>query len=76
MICVPLAIFAARLHSRGAGSPVGVTQDVNRCLAVVRAAASKRGSGERESSSVGRPQAQSNGLVVTYPPPSVCDIPA
>ncbi len=76
LICVPLAIFAARLHSRGAGSPTGVTQDVNRCLTVVRLAASKRGTDGRARSSVGRPQTQLNGLVVTYPPPSVCDIPA
>ena len=75
LICVPLAIFAARLHSGGAGSPTGVTQDVNRCLTVVRVAASKRGSG-RGRESVRRPQTQSNGLLVAYPPPSVCDIPA
>jgi hypothetical protein len=77
LICVPLAIFAARLHSRGAGSPVGVTQDVNRCLAVVRAASSRRGGGERERHAhVERPETRTSGLVVSYPPPSVCDIPA
>ena len=43
LICVPLAICAARLHSQGAGSPSVVTQDVNRCLTVVRLAASRRG---------------------------------
>ena len=47
LICVPLAICAARLHSQGAGSPTVVTQDVNRCLTVVRLAASRRGNAGR-----------------------------
>jgi hypothetical protein len=77
LICVPLAICAARLHSQSAGSPAGVTQDVNRCLTVVRVAASRRGAaGRGRHALVGRPQTHSNGLPVSYVPPSVCDIPA
>ena len=77
LICVPLAICAARLHSQGAGSPSGVTQDVNRCLTVVRLAASRRGhAGRGRAGLVRRPESQPSGLLVAYPPPSVCDIPA
>ena len=77
LICVPLVICAARLHSRGAASPAGVTQDVNRCLTVVRLAASRRGNGERGHHALIRhPDSPPSGLPVSYPPPSVCVIPA
>jgi len=79
LICLPLAICAARLHSRGAGSPAMVTQDVNRCLAVARVAASRRGAaGRGRESQEQRTRHATNGPVVpypAYPPPSVCDIP-
>jgi hypothetical protein len=75
LICVPLVICAARLHSRGAASPTGLTQDVNRCLAVVRVASARRGAGARSRAHLERPKIEANGLVVTYPPPRVCDIP-
>jgi hypothetical protein len=77
LICLPLAICAARLHSRGAGSPALVTQDVNRCLAVVRVAASRRGASGRAQQMVeGRTQAPPSCPLVVYPPPSVTSIPA
>jgi hypothetical protein len=77
LICLPLAICAARLHARGAGSPAMVTQDVNRCLAVARLAASRRGTPGRGPEALAwRPQTSANGRLLIYPPPSVCDIPA
>jgi hypothetical protein len=72
LICVPLAICAARLHSRGAAPPSIVTQDVNRCLAVVRLAASRRGSAGRGRHALLRqPESPLAGLPIAYPPPSV-----
>jgi hypothetical protein len=65
LICVPLVICAARLHSRGA-SPTGMTQDVNRCLSVVRMAATRRGAGGRAHQALAeRPETRTSGLVVT-----------
>ena len=75
LICVPLVICAARLHSRAAASPAGVTQDVNRCLTVVRLASSRRGAGTRGHAQMTHPKTDASGLLVSYPPPSVCDIP-
>jgi hypothetical protein len=43
-----------------------MTQDVNRCLAVVRMAATRRGAGGRAHHAlVERPEARASGLVVT-----------
>jgi hypothetical protein len=39
LILLPLAIMGMRLHARAASTPVEATREVNRCLAVVRAAA-------------------------------------
>jgi len=77
LICVPLAICAARLHSQGAGSTSVVTQDVNRCLTVVRLAASRRGNaGRGRQALIRHPESPPSGLPVSYPPPSVWVIPA
>jgi len=42
LIALPLTVAAARLHGTVGQSPIGVTQDLNRCLLIVRTAASKR----------------------------------
>ena len=42
LIVLPLTIVAARLHGPIAQGPVGVTQDLNRCLLLVRTAATRR----------------------------------
>jgi len=44
LILIPLTTSAARLHAHAVQTPVGVTQEVNRCLLIVRSAASRRGS--------------------------------
>jgi hypothetical protein len=47
LIFVPLLVVCAgRLHAQRGGTPQGVTQEVNRCLTVVRVAASRRRRGE------------------------------
>jgi hypothetical protein len=43
LVLIPLLLCASRLHSqRGASSMQGMTQEVNRCLTIVRVAASRR----------------------------------
>jgi hypothetical protein len=44
LILIPLTTSAARLHAHAVQTPVGVTQEVNRCLLIVRSATSRRGS--------------------------------
>ena len=43
LILIPLTTSAARLHAHTVETPVGVTQEVNRCLLIVRSATSRRG---------------------------------
>jgi hypothetical protein len=43
LILIPLTTSAARLHAHAVQTPLGVTQEVNRCLLIVRTAASRRG---------------------------------
>ena len=42
LVFVPLFICGARLHAGAAGSPNGVTQEVARCLNMVRVVAARR----------------------------------
>ena len=42
LIAAACIVTAAKLHSRGAAGVVSATQDVNRCLSVLRAAAATR----------------------------------
>jgi hypothetical protein len=42
LVFVPLFICAARLHAGAARSPSGVSQEVSRCLNMVRVVASRR----------------------------------
>jgi hypothetical protein len=42
LIVAACVVAAAKLHGRGVSTPVAATQEVNRCLAVVRAAAAAR----------------------------------
>jgi hypothetical protein len=43
VVLVPLLLVcAARLHAQRGASPHGVTQEVNRCLTVMRVASSRR----------------------------------
>jgi hypothetical protein len=56
LIVLPLAMIGARLHARSVQgavlpSPVSTTQEVNRCLLLVRTAASRRGQGTATSRS-------------------------
>jgi hypothetical protein len=44
LIMVPLTVSGTRLHTHVVHTPADVTREVNRCLSVVRAAASRRGS--------------------------------
>ena len=44
LILIPLTTSAARLHAHTVQTPVSVTQEVNRCLLLVRSATSRRGS--------------------------------
>ena len=43
LILIPLFTSAARLHAHSAQTPLAVTQELNRCLMMVRTAASRRG---------------------------------
>ncbi|MEO7272716.1 MAG: hypothetical protein ABIX28_05285 [Vicinamibacterales bacterium] len=43
LILIPLFTSAARLHAHSAQTRLAVTQDLNRCLMIVRTAASRRG---------------------------------
>jgi hypothetical protein len=43
LILIPLTTSAARLHAHAVQTPLGVTQEVNRCLFIVRTATSRRG---------------------------------
>ena len=44
LIVAALLICGAKLHSQRSVTPMAATQELNRCLAFVRAAASRRGS--------------------------------
>ena len=49
VIFVPLLLVCAgRLHAQRSGSPQGMTQEVNRCLTVMRVAAGRRRTAENE----------------------------
>jgi hypothetical protein len=56
LVLIPLLLCAGRLHAQRARSPEGVTQEVNRCLTLVRVATSRR-KGERDRTGVERPGA-------------------
>jgi hypothetical protein len=43
LILIPLFTSAARLHAHAIETPLAVTQELNRCLMMVRTAASRRG---------------------------------
>jgi hypothetical protein len=43
LMLIPLTTSAARLHAHAVQTPLGVTQEVNRCLFMLRTAASRRG---------------------------------
>jgi hypothetical protein len=60
LILVPLTTSAARLHAHAVQTPLGVTQELNRCLLIVRTAASRRVSQNKVASAarVVRPAAQ------------------
>jgi hypothetical protein len=45
LVVVPLAISAGRFHIHTVATPVAATQEVNRCLTLVRIAASRRRDG-------------------------------
>jgi hypothetical protein len=47
LVLLPLLVLAGRLHAQRTASPQGMTQDVNRCLTIVRVAATRR-RGERQ----------------------------
>jgi hypothetical protein len=42
LVLLPLLVCAGRLHAQRSANPQRVTQEVNRCLTVVRVAASRR----------------------------------
>lgn len=43
LILIPLISSAARLHAHSIQTPLAVTQELNRCLLMVRTGASRRG---------------------------------
>jgi hypothetical protein len=64
LILIPLFTSAARLHAHAIETPLAVTQELNRCLMMVRTAASRRGAqqGNHASSTrVARPRAYPAG---------------
>jgi hypothetical protein len=46
LVLIPLLLCASRIHSQRAASMQGMTQEVNRCLTLVRVAASRRREGK------------------------------
>lgn len=60
LIFLPLIICGARLHAGAVGSPTGVTQEVSRCLTMVRVAAARR-NGQHAASGVERPRPRHAG---------------
>ncbi len=42
LVLLPLLVLAGRLHAQRTASPQGMTQELNRCLTIVRVAASRR----------------------------------
>lgn len=52
LICLALTISAIRLHSHSLGTPTAVGQELNRCLAVVRVATSRRGENKGKTPAV------------------------
>jgi len=64
LILIPLFTSAARLHAHAIETPVAVTQELNRCLMMVRTAASRRGAqqgNQVRSARVARPPAYPAG---------------
>ena len=64
LILIPLFTSAARLHAHSIQTPLAVTQELNRCLMMVRTAASRRGAQQGNQSSstrVARPRAYPAG---------------
>jgi hypothetical protein len=47
LILIPLVICASRVHGHAAATPGAVTQEVNRCLTMVRIAATRRSPGKQ-----------------------------
>jgi hypothetical protein len=47
LILASLTVCASRLHGQSSLTPAGVTQELNRCLSVVRIAASRRSNGSQ-----------------------------
>ena len=63
LMFIPLVICGARLHAGTVGTPAGVTQEVARCLNLVRIAATRRhgrteGGAGRTRPSAGKPEAR------------------
>jgi len=54
LILIPLITSAARLHAHSVQTPVAVTQELNRCLMMVRTAASRRGRQQSKHASPSR----------------------
>jgi len=60
LILIPLFTSAARLHAHSIQTPLAVTQELNRCLMIVRTAASRRGAqAKHPSAPAPRPRAYS-----------------
>jgi hypothetical protein len=57
LIFIPLVICAARLHASASGTPRGVTQEIARCLNIVRVAVARRTGKENAHAGSERPQA-------------------
>ena len=47
LILIPLTTSAVRLHAHAVQTPIGVTQELNRCLKIVRSATSRRGAANK-----------------------------
>ena len=47
LILIPLTTSAVRLHAHSVQTPIGVTQELNRCLMIVRSATSRRGAANK-----------------------------
>jgi hypothetical protein len=56
LVVLPLLLCAGRLHATRSRTPAGLTQEVNRCLTLVRVASSRR-RGERGQTDRRRPGA-------------------
>jgi hypothetical protein len=58
LIFVPLLICGMRLHSRVVGTPTGVTQEVARCLNLVRIAVARRNGKHTPAGKTAKPGTQ------------------